>query len=74
MAGRELPKIKEIRQCGLVAGIEFEQGLGEKITLKAREYGLITRNILDTIVLMPPLSISHDEIDFAVEALRKASQ
>ena len=58
-----------IRQCGLIAGIEFQAGLGEKIILAARDHGLITRNILDTVVFMPPLSATTDEIDFAVNAL-----
>jgi len=58
-----------IRQCGLIAGIEFQAGLGEKIILAARDHGLITRNILDTVVFMPPLSVTTEEIDFAVTAL-----
>jgi len=64
--------ILEIRLCGLIAGIEYREGLGEKITLAARSHGLITRNILDTVVLMPPLSITAEEIDFAIHALRDA--
>lgn len=65
-------EITAIRQCGMVAGIEFRKGLGEKITLAARDHGLITRNILDTVVFMPPLSITREEIDFAIEAISKA--
>ena len=65
--------IIEIRFCGLVAGIEYRHGLGLKVIEAARSHGLITRNILDTVVLMPPLSITRDEIDFAVESLREAS-
>lgn len=66
------PAIREIRQCGLIAGIELHQGLGEKTVAAARFHGLITRNILDTVVFMPPLTISSDEIDFALEALSRA--
>jgi adenosylmethionine-8-amino-7-oxononanoate aminotransferase len=40
--------------------------------VKAREYGLITRPILDTIVLMPPLCSTEEELEFAVSALRCA--
>jgi adenosylmethionine-8-amino-7-oxononanoate aminotransferase len=61
--------IVAIRQCGLIAGIEFQQGLGEKTTLAARDHGLLTRNILGTVVFMPPLCISPEEIDFALSAL-----
>lgn len=64
--------IVSIRQCGMIAGIEFQNGLGKKITLAARDQGLLTRNILDTVVLMPPLSISPIEIEFAVAALAEA--
>lgn len=64
--------ILEVRFCGLIAGIEYRAGLGQKIIFAARSHGLITRNILDTVVLMPPLSITAEEIDFAITALRAA--
>lgn len=64
--------IVAIRQCGLIAGIEYRNGLGERITLAAREHGLLTRSILDTVVFMPPLCVSLEEIDFAVAALAGA--
>jgi adenosylmethionine-8-amino-7-oxononanoate aminotransferase len=64
--------IVAIRQCGLIAGIEFPDGMGEKITLAARNHGLLTRHILGTVVLMPPLCVSMEEIDFAVDALARA--
>jgi adenosylmethionine-8-amino-7-oxononanoate aminotransferase len=64
--------IVAIRQCGLIAGIEFPVGMGEKITLAARNHGLLTRHILGTVVLMPPLCVSMEEIDFAVDALARA--
>lgn len=63
------PAVKEIRQCGLIAGIELEKSMGEKAVLAAREHGLLTRNILDTLVFMPPLSITTVEIDLAIQAL-----
>ena len=64
--------IAAIRQCGLIAGIEFRKGLGETIIRSARSHGLLTRNILDTVVFMPPLCISTEEIDFALAALAGA--
>jgi adenosylmethionine-8-amino-7-oxononanoate aminotransferase len=74
--------IHEVRQCGMITGIELRQPGGEKFPperrmgetacLLARRYGLLTRPILDTIVLMPPLCISADEIDFALSALDAA--
>ncbi|MEP2776640.1 MAG: adenosylmethionine--8-amino-7-oxononanoate transaminase [Luteolibacter sp.] len=66
------PQVMEIRRCGLVAGIQLEAGLGERTVRAARSHGLITRNILDTVVLMPPLSITVEEISFAARALGEA--
>ncbi|GAA5122640.1 adenosylmethionine--8-amino-7-oxononanoate transaminase [Luteolibacter yonseiensis] len=73
------PVIHEIRQCGFIAGIELRRPDGEKFPLgerfgeaicqAARAHGLLTRPILDTIVLMPPLRTSLEEIDSAIAAL-----
>jgi adenosylmethionine---8-amino-7-oxononanoate aminotransferase len=62
--------IIEIRQCGLIAGIQLSPGLGVQTTLSARNHGLLTRNILDTLVFMPPLCITYKEIEFAIDAIR----
>lgn len=66
------PSVLEFRQCGLIAGIEFKKELGLKITTAARAHGLITRNILGTVVFMPPLSVSQEEIQFGIDALDQA--
>ena len=78
----DLAQVYEVRHCGMLAGIELrevdgrafsaEDGSGAKVCVKAREYGLITRPILDTIVLMPPLCSTVEELEFAVSALRSA--
>jgi adenosylmethionine-8-amino-7-oxononanoate aminotransferase len=64
--------IVEIRQCGLIAGIQLSPSLGLQTTLAARHHGLLTRNILDTLVFMPPLCISQQEIEFSIDAIRKS--
>ena len=76
------PLVHEIRQCGFIAGIGLRQPdgrkfppaerFGEAVCVAARAHGLLTRNILDTIVLMLPLSSSEEEIDHAVNALDAA--
>lgn len=73
------PIVHDVRQCGFIAGIELRRPDGEKfppgerfgeaICLAARAHGLLTRPILDTLVLMLPLSTSLEEIDHAVNAL-----
>ncbi len=67
--------VKEIRRCGLVAGVEIDSsihGVGAKICLAARKYQLLTRPILNTVILIPPLSITRDEIDIMIAAIDQA--
>jgi adenosylmethionine-8-amino-7-oxononanoate aminotransferase len=73
----KLPGVKEVRQCGLIAGIEIEESpngprpsLAAAACLEARRHGLLTRPLGNVIVLMPPLCITIDQITKAVEALR----
>ena len=79
---KEDPHIADIRQCGFIAGIElqrtpgepflWQEQTGQRVCLAARKHGLLTRPILDTIVLMPPLCTTAEELRRAVGALRKA--
>ena len=76
------PEIHEVRQCGFIAGIELRQPngskfpaaerIGEEVCRAARKHGLLTRPILDTIVLMPPLVISSEDLGLSVEAIGQA--
>ncbi len=73
----KLPGVKEVRQCGFIAGIEIEgppKGLQPSFAaaacIEARRHGLLTRPLGNVIVLMPPLCITMDQINKAVEALR----
>ena len=82
LASLKSPLIHEIRQCGFIAGIELRRPDGEKfppgerfgeaVCLAARAHGLLTRPIMDTVVLMLPLSSSLAEIDHAINALDQA--
>ena len=74
------PHVGDIRQCGMIAGIDvvetkttpypWQNQTGAGICAVAREHGLLTRPIRDTLVLMPPLCVTEDELSRAVEALR----
>ena len=76
------PVIHQIRQCGFIAGVELRQPngekfppaarLGEAVCLAARAHGLLTRPILDTVVLLPPLCATPGELDHALAALDAA--
>ena len=63
----ELPGVAEVRGRGFMVGIdlgEHEPALrvGHRVTLEARRRGAIVRPLGDTVVLMPPLSISSAEL------------
>jgi len=76
---KSLPHVHEIRQCGFIAGIEvrrpdgtafpWQERTGGRICEAARARGLLTRPVLDTIVLMPPLCTTAAQIRLAVEAI-----
>ncbi|MBE9535838.1 MAG: adenosylmethionine--8-amino-7-oxononanoate transaminase, partial [Proteobacteria bacterium] len=69
------PHVGDVRQAGFMVGIElvqnkenaidypFELRTGHKVTIEARKRGVIIRPLGNVIVLMPPLSISGDELD-----------
>jgi adenosylmethionine---8-amino-7-oxononanoate aminotransferase len=65
------PHVRETRQCGLISGIQLQQGQGETMIRALRTHGIITRNILDTIVFMPPLCITEEEIITAFRNMEK---
>ena len=79
-----LPWVAETRQCGLIAGIDlvahknpkkaFEprQLMGAAVCAAARDLGLLTRPVLDTLVLMPPLVATENEITQMADALFNA--
>jgi len=70
-----LPHVIDIRNLGLVAGIELESRPGQPtarafdVFLKAYEQGLLIRTTGDTIALSPPLIITKDQIDQIFETL-----
>lgn len=73
------PHVGEVRQLGLMVGIElvkdrttmepfaWEEKVGIKVCAKARERGVILRPLSNVIVLMPPLSISQEELKYLCE-------
>jgi len=82
----ELPHVGDVRSLGLMAGVEIvaEKNTKERfpstglvrtasVAKAARDYGLVTRPLLDDILLLaPPFVITEHEIDRAVHALRES--
>jgi len=75
---RPLPAVAEIRQRGLMVGIELMRHadrrqpyapgdrVGHRVILAARRRGVVLRPLGDVAVLMPPLSITDPEIETLV--------
>jgi adenosylmethionine-8-amino-7-oxononanoate aminotransferase len=62
-----LPEVAEVRGRGLMIGIDLGEHdpalrLGHRVVVEARRRGTIVRPLGDTVVLMPPLAITHDEL------------
>jgi adenosylmethionine-8-amino-7-oxononanoate aminotransferase len=73
----DLPVVQEVRQCGLIAGIELKEAtarVAAEVCIAARRHGLLTRPIRNVIVLMPPLCITAAQLSKAVDATRLAIQ
>lgn len=78
------PNIAEVRQRGFSAAIDLQPGgddkspfpasarVGLKVCLAARARRLIVRPLGNSILIVPPLCISEDEIRFLVESLLAA--
>ncbi len=74
---RPLPGVREIRQKGLMIGIELgpfpvEQFRGNAVCRAARKHGVILRPLGDVVVWMPPLSIDENDARLLADATRKA--
>jgi adenosylmethionine-8-amino-7-oxononanoate aminotransferase len=82
---RALPEVGEVRQAGLMVGVELVadretrerfpagQGRGRRAANEARERGLLTRGLLDDILcLAPPFTISEQQLRRAVAILAES--
>ncbi len=78
-----LTHVGDIRQCGMMIGIELvkdrttkepypmDEKRGIRVGLKAREKGVLIRPLGNTVVLMPPLSITSAEITKLCRVVRE---
>ncbi|AJQ26144.1 adenosylmethionine--8-amino-7-oxononanoate transaminase [Pelosinus fermentans] len=81
LAGFTLKHVGDIRQRGLMIGIElvenpqekipfpWEMAVGAKVCKRAREHGLIIRPIGSVVVFMPPLASTITEIEHMLDII-----
>lgn len=79
-----LPHVGDVRQIGLMVGIELvndratkepypiEARIGHRVTAEARRNGLLLRPLGNVIVLLPPLSVSLQELRRMVSIMQSA--
>lgn len=80
----KLEHVGNVRDKGLMAGIElvrdketkepyqWEEKMGWKVAYYAREKGVIIRPLGNIVVIMPPLSISKENLKKLMEIIKKA--
>src|SRR5262249_33078256 len=80
----KLKQVGDVRQRGLMMGIELVKGratkqpydygerMGHKVCLAARKRELMLRPLGDVVVVVPPLSIAPAEVDLLLEALHES--
>lgn len=79
----EHPHVGDVRQEGMILAVELvedfetrrpvpaEARLGHRVCEAARRHGLLTRPILNTLVLMPPLCATEEQVGAMAGALLK---
>jgi adenosylmethionine-8-amino-7-oxononanoate aminotransferase len=72
----QISAVSDARSCGMIGAFDLhgEPGVAARVCQDARERGLLTRHIRNTVILMPPLVISIDQLKTALTALREAVQ
>jgi adenosylmethionine-8-amino-7-oxononanoate aminotransferase len=66
----KLPGVVAVRRVGLILGIDVEND-GTEVCRLLRGEGVLTRPILNTVVLMPPLVVNDEELTFLAEAFAR---
>lgn len=67
-----LPHVTNISGLGMMLGVSVEGREAGEVVKKALEKGLMILTAKDRIRLLPPLTITYDEIDQGIDILRKA--
>ncbi|MBM7854732.1 adenosylmethionine-8-amino-7-oxononanoate aminotransferase [Desulfohalotomaculum tongense] len=75
----ELDNVGDIRQKGFMVGIELVKDcrtkepypcssqIGHRVIIEARKRGLLLRPIVDVIEIVPPLTVSEEQLEFICE-------
>ena len=79
-----LKHVGDVRNAGLMAGVElvrnkktkepyeWEEKMGARVALHARDKGVIIRPLGNVVVIMPPLSISEQNLEQLLKVIRQS--
>ncbi len=77
----ELPQVGDVRQCGLLGAVElvrdratrepypWEEKRGQRVCDWARTQGVLLRPLGNVVVIMPPLSVTLEQLDRIARAV-----
>ena len=66
------PQIHEVRGAGLMRGVEVDRAVADRAVDCALAQGLIVNRTADTVIrLLPPYTVTDDEIDEGLRRLRQ---
>jgi adenosylmethionine---8-amino-7-oxononanoate aminotransferase len=77
----ERPHVGDVRQVGLIAGVElvadkatktpyaWTEQVGARVCARARDLGVLSRPLGDVLVIMPPLAITIEQLDTLLDVL-----
>lgn len=78
------PNMGDVRGCGLMIGIELvadpetkepfdlSENFGARISDYCRSKGVLIRNLADTFIISPPLTLQTEQVDVMVDAFEEA--
>jgi adenosylmethionine-8-amino-7-oxononanoate aminotransferase len=69
----QLDGVAETRSCGLIGAIDLagDSRRAAQVCRAAREKGLLTRHIRNTVTFMPPLAVSEKHLEMALAILNE---
>lgn len=68
---KDIPQIAGVSGMGLMLGVELKEGKASEVVADALSEGLMILTAKDKVRLLPPLTVTYDEIDRGIEILKK---
>ena len=69
---KDIPDVKEVRGKGLMIGVEFNSNIANDVKYNASEEGLLMTAVRPAVIrFVPPLNVTKEDCDVAIEILNK---